>query len=266
MVVTCTEATPDHNNGTGTSAIIATHDDPIQHIKDTATGPAMKYHTGHTATPLHTTAHQATTVGITVDCTPNHLTDCQNIVHTKKGSYSSGSYSSQGNQKSHLRRNTKVQIEEPQLDYYSSDDHSTDSGEESVFKLVEPSSSSDTHEQGELPSNKHVTIALIMDCPTITVHMAKCYKALIDSGAAISLVRYSTYQTTDNSLKIAIQATSIQLNTDNGSPMRALGIKTLQLSIADFKFSHNFIICDRLPEMELLFGINVPKKLSLPYT
>ena len=47
--------------------------------------------------------------------------------------------------------------------------------------------------------------------------------------------------------------------------MTALGITTLQLRIADFIFSHNFIICDRLPEMELLFGINVQKKFSLSY-
>ena len=47
--------------------------------------------------------------------------------------------------------------------------------------------------------------------------------------------------------------------------MTALGIMTLQLRIADFKFSHNFIISDRLPEMELLFGINVQKKFSLSY-
>ena len=59
------------------------------------------------------------------------------------------------------------------------------------LKLVEPSSSSDSHEQGGLPANRHVTIALIMDCLTIIVHLGKCYKALVDSGAAISLVRYS---------------------------------------------------------------------------
>ena len=68
---------------------------------------------------------------------------------------------------------------------------------------MEPSPSSDPHEWGGPPSNKHITIALIMDCPTITVHTGKFYKALIDSGAAISLVRYSMYQNIDNSLKIA---------------------------------------------------------------
>ena len=36
--------------------------------------------------------------------------------------------------------------------------------------------------------------------------------------------------------------------------------------VADFKFSHNFIICHKLPKMELLLGIDVQKKFSLSYT
>ena len=40
----CTEATPDHNNGTGTSAIETAQDDPIQHTEDTVTGPTIKGH------------------------------------------------------------------------------------------------------------------------------------------------------------------------------------------------------------------------------
>ena len=89
---------------------------------------------------------------------------------------------------------------------------------------MEPSPSSDPHEQGGPSSNNNVTIALITDCPTITMHAGKCYKALIDSGAAVSLVRYSMYQNIDNNLKTAIQSTSIHLNTADGSPMTALGI------------------------------------------
>ena len=46
--------------------------------------------------------------------------------------------------------------------------------------------------------------------------------------------------------------------------MTTLGTMTLILRIPDFKF-YNFIICDGLSEMELLFGINVHKKLSLSY-
>ena len=56
-----------------------------------------------------------------------------------------------------------------------------------------------------------------------------------------------------------------KLNTADGSPMTASGMMALQLRIEDFKFSHNFIICDRLPDMEILFGINIHKKLSLSY-
>ena len=37
-------------------------------------------------------------------------------------------------------------------------------------------------------SDEAITVAHIMDCLTITVHAGKCYKALIDSGVAISLL------------------------------------------------------------------------------
>ena len=104
-----------------------------------------------------------------------------------------------------------------------------------------------------------------MDCPTITVHAGKHYKALIDSGAAISLIRYSTYQLIDNSFKTHIQMTTTKLNTADGSPMIALGMTALHLRIVDFKFTHNFIICNILLETEIIFGINIQKKFSLSY-
>ena len=47
--------------------------------------------------------------------------------------------------------------------------------------------------------------------------------------------------------------------------MMALGSTALHLWIAEFKFTHNFIICDQLPETELIFGINIQKKFSLTY-
>ena len=78
-----------------------------------------------------------------------------------------------------------------------------------------------------------------MDCPTITVHTGKCYKALIDWGAGISLIRYSTYELIKNSFKTPIEPTTTKLNTADGSPMRALGMTALHLRIADFKFTHN---------------------------
>ena len=84
------------------------------------------------------------------------------------------------------------------------------------------------------------------------LHAGKHYKALIDLGVAISFIRYSTYQTIDISFKTPIQTTTTKLNTADGSPMTALGMIVLQLRTADFKFTHNFIICDSLPDTEIL--------------
>ena len=65
--------------------------------------------------------------------------------------------------------------------------------------------------------------------------------------------------------KTPIQPTTAKLNTADGSPMATLGYTALHLWIAEFKFTHNFIICDQLPETELIFGINI-QKFSLSYT
>ena len=62
-----------------------------------------------------------------------------------------------------------------------------------------------------------------------------------------------------------IQPTTAKLNTVDGSPMSAMGTMALHLRIAEFKFRHNFIICDQLPEMELIFGIDMQRKFSLSY-
>ena len=100
----------------------------------------------------------------------------------------------------------------------------------------------------------------------ITVHTGKQYKALIDSGAAISLLQNSTYQNIEDSFKTPLQSTTATLNTADGSPITALGITALHLQIVEFKFTHNFVICDKLPDTEIIFGIDIQKKFSLSYT
>ena len=128
-----------------------------------------------------------------------------------------------------------------------------------------PSPSSASHEQGGLNTKETVTVACIMDSPTITVHAGKCYNALINSGPIISLIRYSMYKLIDNSFKTPIQPTTTKSNTVHSSPMTALGMTVLHLRIADFKFAHNFIICNRFPDTEIIFGIDVQKKFSISY-
>ena len=63
-----------------------------------------------------------------------------------------------------------------------------------------------------------------------------------------------------------IQPTTAKLNIADGSPMSAIGTTALHLRIAEFKFTHNFIICDQIPETELIFGIDIQRKFSLSYT
>ena len=45
--------------------------------------------------------------------------------------------------------------------------------------------------------------------------------------------------------------------------MMALGSTVLHLWIAEFKFTHNFKLCDQLPETELIFGIGIQKKFFI---
>ena len=47
--------------------------------------------------------------------------------------------------------------------------------------------------------------------------------------------------------------------------MSAIGATALHLRMTEFKFTHNFIICDQLAETELNFGINIQRKFSLSY-
>ena len=102
-----------------------------------------------------------------------------------------------------------------------------------------------------------ITVAQMVDCPTITVHAGKCYKALIDSGAAISLLCYSTYTNIADSYKNPLQPTTAKLNTADGSPMTTLGMRALHLQIVEFKFTHNFVICDKLTDTEIIFSIDI---------
>ena len=57
----------------------------------------------------------------------------------------------------------------------------------------------------------------------------KHYQALIDSGAAISLLHHSTYKQIKDCYKTPIQPMAAKLNTADGSPMTTLGSTALHL-------------------------------------
>ena len=106
-----------------------------------------------------------------------------------------------------------------------------------------------------------ITVACNMDYPTTMVHVGKCYKALIKSGADISLLWYSTYKNIGDSYMTPIQTTTAKLNTADGSSMTALGMTDLHLRIVEFNLTHNFVICNRLPDTEIIFVIDIPKEV-----
>ena len=62
-----------------------------------------------------------------------------------------------------------------------------------------------------------------------------------------------------------MQPTTVKLNTANVSPMTALAMTALYLKIAHFKFTHNFVICNRLPDTKFISGMDIQKKLSISY-
>ena len=118
---------------------------------------------------------------------------------------------------------------------------------------------------GGLDIEEAITVPCIIDHPTITVHAVKCYKALIDLGVTISLIRYSTYQHIDNRFKMSIQPTTAKLSTANSLPMTALGMIALHLRIADFKFTHSFVLCHKLPDTEIIFRMDIQKRFSISH-
>ena len=63
-IMTCAEATPDHNKGMGIATMEAAQDNPIQHTEATATEIAMRQHTDHAIDHPHTAAIQVLLPGL----------------------------------------------------------------------------------------------------------------------------------------------------------------------------------------------------------
>ena len=88
----------------------------------------------------------------------------------------------------------------------------------------------------------------------------------MDSRAAISLATRSAYNIIEDCYKTKILPPVVHLKTADGSSMSLMGKATLHLHIANFKFSHTFIICHKLPETDIFFGIDIQKRYSLSYS
>ena len=65
--------------------------------------------------------------------------------------------------------------------------------------------------------------------------------------------------------KTKILPPALHLTTADGSSMSSYGKGTLHLCISNFEFSLSFIICDKLPETDILLGIDLQKRFSQLY-
>ena len=77
--------------------------------------------------------------------------------------------------------------------------------------------SSDEDEQGGHSANNHYSIGLVSDCPTVMVHAGKRFKALIDSGAALSLAHTCVYNMIEECYKTKILPAAVHLKAADGS-------------------------------------------------
>ena len=80
------------------------------------------------------------------------------------------------------------------------------------------------------------------------------------------LAHTTVYNMVKDCHKTKILPTAVHLKTADGSVMSSLDKATLYLCIANFKFSHTFIICDKLLDTYILFGIDIQKRYSLSYS
>ena len=133
------------------------------------------------------------------------------------------------------------------------------------FKLLEPSPSSDEDEWVGQSSNAHYTIGLVSDCPTLTVHTGKRFKALISSGGAISLAHTSVYNMIEDHYKTKILPTAVNIKTVGRSSMSSLGKTTLHLCTANFKILTYFHYMWQAARNWYLFCIDIQKRYSLSY-
>ena len=90
-------------------------------------------------------------------------------------------------------------------------------------------------------------------------------QAIDQFGCHNIVIKILNLQKIEDCYRTPIQPTTAKLNTADGLPMSALGMTALHLRIAEFKFTHNFMICNHLPEMELIFGIDIQRKFSISY-
>ena len=116
------------------------------------------------------------------------------------------------------------------------------------------------HEWGGLPKKDIINHCTLNRLPYYNSSCREMLQSTIRLRNLHIITQVFHLQKIEDCYKTPIQPTTVKLNAADGSPMSAIGTMALHLRIAEFKFTHNFIICDQLPETELIFGIDMQRK------
>ena len=94
-------------------------------------------------------------------------------------------------------------------------------------------------------------------CPEVAVYAGKRLAALVDSGAAVSLIHLQAYKLMPDTLKTAITLPGKleTLTTANGSPMHIIGHATITLHLKNLRLTHHFIVVESLMT-DVILGID----------
>ena len=101
---------------------------------------------------------------------------------------------------------------------------------------------------GKNKTKAHYTISAVDSCREIVVYAGKCLAALVDSGAAVSLIHLQAYKLMPDTLNTAITLPGEleTLTTADGSPMHIIRHATITLHLKNLRVTHHFIIISSL--------------------
>ena len=98
------------------------------------------------------------------------------------------------------------------------------------------------------------------------MYAGKCLAALVDSGAAVSLIHLQAYKLMPDTLKTAITLPSEleTLTTANGSPMHIIRHATITLHLKNLRVTRHFIVVESLMT-DVILGIDFQREYRISY-
>ena len=109
-------------------------------------------------------------------------------------------------------------------------------------------------------------ISAVDSCPGVAVYAGKCLAALVDSGAAVSLIHLQAYKLMPDTLKTAITLPGEleTLTTADGSPMHIIGHATITLHLKNLRVTHHFIVVESLMT-DVILCIDFQREYRISY-